>query len=170
MFKKTIEHVESVLTDAGMNKSDIQELLSELFDGMKLNVTINPDEAVTYGAALRAALASGEHTIDEITLADVVLLSLGLKNHRDDMRKVFIKQNSRIPITAVQDNWTATLLFKMSVDVDVYEGERRSATDNNIIGTFSFEMRNEEMFPKLSFTFEVDVNGILHVSGVKVNN
>ncbi|MBD5000858.1 Hsp70 family protein, partial [Xanthomonas citri pv. citri] len=70
----------------------IQEMLTNFFDGKKLNSTINPDEAVAYGAAVKAALSSGEHTIEEITMVDVVPLSLGTDNCRGEM-VTFIKKN-----------------------------------------------------------------------------
>lgn len=183
LFHKTIKHVKKALNDAGMTKSDIdevilvggssnipkiQQLLSEFFNGKKLNVTINPDEAVAYGASVKAALASGEHTIEDITLADVVPLSLGLKNGLDDNMNVFIKRNSRIPVTVFQKNWTSGKDYQTSALVEVYEGERKLAKDNHLLGTFIFDFGERELkgVPKITFTFTVDENGILHVSGV----
>lgn len=182
LFQKTIEHVKSALDDAGMNKSDInevilvggstripkiQQLLSEFFDGKKLNSTINPDEAVAYGAAVKAALVSGEHTMEEITLADVVPLSLGRSKIGGDM-VTFIKKNTRYPVTVIQNNWTTVSDYQTTNKVDIYEGERKLAKDNHFLGTFSFDVGERELkgVPKQTYTFTVDENGILHVSGV----
>lgn len=180
-FKGTIDPVQKVLKDAKMNpdKVDdvvlvggstripkIQSLVSEFFNGRQLNKSINPDEAVAYGAAVQAAVLTNQ-TSDktaDLLLLDVAPLSLGVAMQGDVFAPV-IPRNSPIPctksrtFTTVEDN-------QQQVTFPVYEGERTQCKDNRLLG--EFELTGIPPMPKgqaeLLTTFEVDANGLLRVT------
>ena len=179
LFENILEPVKTVLEDSNLDKHQvhdivlaggstripkIQELLSTFFDNRKLNKTINPDEAVAYGAAVHAALLSGETSVDEITLHDVIPLSLGIYVHGDKMSKI-IKKNSKYPVREAE-NYTTVYDYCTEVQCQVYEGERSQATLNSFLGSFNVEGIERALagVPKLEVTFEVDENCILHAS------
>jgi heat shock protein 1/8 len=180
-FKSTIDPVEKVLKDSKIpaGKVDdivlvggstripkIQSLVSEYFGGRQLNKSINPDEAVAYGAAVQAAVLTGQ-TSDktaDLLLLDVAPLSLGVAM-QGDIFGVVLPRNTPIPsnksrvFTTVEDNQT-TVMFP------VYEGERTQCKDNRLLG--EFELSGIPPMPRgqaeLVCTFEVDANGLLKVS------
>jgi heat shock protein 1/8 len=184
LFKKSIELVENCLTDAKMDKSGVhdivltggssripkvQELLQDLFDGKQLNKSINPDEAVAYGAAVQAAnmAGMGNEKVQHIVLLDVTPLSLGIQIHEGEM-SVVIPRNTAIPTkkekyyTTVYDNQTSVLF-------SVYEGERAKVVDNNWLGEFTLSdiPAVPKGVAKMKACFEIDANGILNVSVVE---
>lgn len=180
-FTSTIDPVEKVLKDSKIpaGKVDdivlvggstripkIQSLVSEYFGGRQLNKSINPDEAVAYGAAVQAAVLTGQ-TSDktaDLLLLDVAPLSLGVAM-QGDIFGVVLPRNTPIPsnksrvFTTVEDNQT-TVMFP------VYEGERTQCKDNRLLG--EFELSGIPPMPRgqaeLVCTFEVDANGLLKVS------
>ncbi|CAO1616931.1 unnamed protein product [Parajaminaea phylloscopi] len=180
-FKGTIDPVAKVLKDAKMSvdKVDdivlvggstripkIQSLVSEFFNGRQLNKSINPDEAVAYGAAVQAAVLTNQ-TSDktaDLLLLDVAPLSLGVAM-QGDVFGVVIPRNTPIPttksrvFTTVEDN-------QQQVTFPVYEGERTQCKDNRLLG--EFELTGIPPMPKgqaeLLTTFEVDANGLLRVT------
>jgi L1 cell adhesion molecule like protein len=196
LFKSCLEPVEKVLTDAKVSKSQVdeivlvggstripkvQELLLEYFSGKELNKTINPDEAVAYGAAVQAAILSGGGGVktQELLLLDVTPLSLGIETTGGVMSNV-IKRNTTIPckktkvFTTDEDNQT-------EVDIFVCEGERALVKDNNILG--KFELKGippaKRGIAQINVTFDIDANGILrvsaadsagHTSNITINN
>ncbi|KAG2083835.1 Hsp70 protein-domain-containing protein [Suillus cothurnatus] len=158
MFKSAIEPVEKVL-------KDIQSLVLEYFSGRQLNKSINPDEAVAYGAAVQDAVLTGqtpEKTAD--LLLDMAPLSLGVAM-QGDVFGVVVPRNTPIPtnksrtFTTVEDNQT-------TVSFPVYEGECTQCRDNRLLG--EFELTGIPPMPRgqaeLVTTFEVDANGLLNVS------
>ena len=180
LFEKVKEPISSVLKDAGLNKSDIddivlvggstripkiQEIVSSYFNGKKLRKTINPDEAVACGAAIRAANLSGDvsEPIKNLRFLDVIPLSLGVQV-RGTIMSVFIKRNSQIPIKTTHTHHTLSD-YQTSMRFQIYEGERPLVKDNNLLDEFVLNgitpaPRKET---KVDVTFDIDENGILNV-------
>jgi L1 cell adhesion molecule like protein len=183
LFKKCIAPVEKVMKDSKMKRDQIhdlvlvggstripkiQQILSQMFNGRELNKSINPDEAVAYGAAIQAAIINGvkSKNISEMLLLDVTPLSLGIETAGGVM-SVLIPRNSTIPakktemFTTYDDNQTSVL-------VQVYEGERQMTSGNNLLGKFELNGIPEAPsgVPQIVVTFEIDANGILLVSAV----
>ena len=181
LFKSTLDPVERVLKDAKMPREKvddivlvggstripkIQSLVSEFFGGRQLNKSINPDEAVAYGAAVQAAVLTGQTSekTQDLLLLDVAPLSLGVAMQGDIFR-VVVPRNTPIPtnksrvFTTVEDNQT-------TVTFPVYEGERTQCRDNRLLG--EFELNGIPPMPRgqaeLVTTFEVDANGLLKVT------
>nr|KAJ0228506.1 hypothetical protein LSAT_V11C100036370 [Lactuca sativa] len=184
LFSKCILLVEKCLGDAEMNKKDvndivlvggstripmIQKMLKDFFNGKELSKNIHADEAVAYGAAILAAKLNGEmnQKVNNLVLLDVVPLSLGVSMH-DGFLSVIIQRNSPIPIK--KQRISCTIVDNQStITLDVYQGERSRAMDNNWLGKFQVAV---PVAPKgkllINVVFEVDVNGILNCSAEEV--
>ncbi|XP_073020853.1 heat shock cognate 70 kDa protein-like [Primulina eburnea] len=183
LLEECISHVEKCLNDAKMDKESIhdvvivggstripmvKQLLQEFFDGKELCTSIHPDEAVASGAAVQAAISTGQgnYEIQDLVLCDVIPLSLGVCVEDDEMR-VVVPRNTTIPtrkvakLTTFHDGQTKAK-FK------VYEGERPRTSDNFLLGTFYlFGIPPAPRgIPTLNVIFDIDDNGILTVSAV----
>merc|ERR1711957_540348 len=157
-----------VLVGGSTRVPKIQELLSEHFGGRQLCRSINPDEAVAFGAAVQGAILSGvrHQATDSLVLVDVTPLSLGIEL-QDKSFSIIIPRNTNIPCKK-SDTYTTTENYQESIEIPVYEGERPMVSGNRKLGEFSVSgiERAKKGEPKVCVTFELDANGILNVSAM----
>lgn len=184
LFQKCLKPVQNALKDATLDPNQIsevvliggstripkvQELLTKFFDGLQLNKSVNPDEAVAYGAAIQGAILSKcdpSGKTKELLLMDVTPLSLGIES-KGGVMSVIIPRNSSIPIKESKI-YSTVENQQTSVMIKIFEGERKFTNDNHKIGDFDLVdiPRQPRGVPKIKVVFSIDANGILNVKAV----
>ncbi|CAL6052053.1 Cytosolic_heat shock protein 70 [Hexamita inflata] len=181
LFKMTLEPVDRVLKDAKMSKSEVDEvvlvggstripkvvqLLKEYFNGKEPLKSLNPDEAVAYGAAVQAAVLSTDKSLaqHDILLLDVCPLSLGIETSNSDM-SVIISRNTTIPVKQ-NVTFSTSANNQTTFTIRVFEGERPLTKDNNFLGYFDIIgiPPAPKGQPKIEVTFDLSFDGILAVT------
>ncbi|XP_021316554.1 heat shock cognate 70 kDa protein-like [Sorghum bicolor] len=185
LFSMFMEIVEKCLLDAKVDKKSIddvvlvggstripmvQSMLRDFFDRKELSCSINPDEAVAYGAAIQASILNGEEirdgTVGDMLLLDVTPLSHGIETDLDHTMSVVIPRNTAIPTRKVRRDFTTQLDNQEGVRIKVYEGESASTKGNHLLGEFWLTgiPPAPKRVPVIDVTFDIDANGVLNVS------
>ena len=184
LFKSGVDPVDKVLRDAKISKGDVdeivlvggstripkvQQLLSDYFNGKELNKSINPDEAVAYGAAIQAAILSGDtaECLTDLVLLDVCPLSLGIETAGGVMT-VLVPRGTTIP-TSKEQTFSTYSDNQPAVTIQLFEGERSLTRDNNLLGKFELSgiPPAPRGVPQIKVKIEIDANGIVQVSALE---
>ncbi|GKB76301.1 putative heat shock protein 70 family protein [Tanacetum coccineum] len=179
MFNSCLKTLDKCLRDASMDKSrvdeivlvggstripKVQSMLQEYFDGKKICKSVNPDEAIAYGAAIMATKLSGNNSVCDLVLADVTPLSLGIEV-QGDIVSVVIPRNTPLP-TKKSKFYHTVYDYQTEVTLSVYQGERARCIDNYFLGEFVISgiPPVPKKYSKFKICFDIDANGILTVT------
>jgi molecular chaperone DnaK len=176
LVERTLEPCRKALSDAGLATTEIDEIILvggstripkivevvEKFFGKKVNRSVNPDEVVAIGAAIQGGVLTGD--VKDVLLLDVTPLSLGIETYGGVMTKL-IESNTTIP-TKKSETFSTAADNQASVEINVIQGERAMATDNKSLGKFILDgiPPAGRGVPQIEVVFDIDANGILHVS------
>merc|ERR1712070_766871 len=176
LVKRSMDPVKKALKDAGLNKSDINEVILvggstripiiqkevEALFGKKPSKGVNPDEVVAVGAAIQGGVLSGD--VEDVLLLDVTPLSLGIETMGNVFTKL-IEANTTIP-TKKSETWATAADNQPAVDIRIAQGERPMYPDNKEIGRFQLAdiPPAPRGVPQIEVTFDIDANGILNVT------
>ena len=163
---KSLSEIDEVILVGGSTRIPyVQEFAKRIFE-KELNKSVNPDECVSCGAALQAAVLAGDNSMGDIVLLDVTSLSLGIETMGGVMTKM-IEKNTTIPTKKTEIFSTATD-NQPAVTIKIFQGERERATDNKLVGEFNLDgiLPAPRGVPQIEVTFDLDANGILNVTAI----
>ena len=166
--KKDVSEISDIIMVGGSTRIPyIQQFFSRIF-GKEVNKTVNPDEVVAAGAAIEAAVLTGDSSVNDVVLLDVTSLSYGIETV-GDLMTVLIPRGTTIP-TKKTETFSTAADSQPCVTVRVYEGERAKASDNKLIGQFDLDgiPPAPRGVPKIEVTYDIDANGVLNVTAKDV--
>jgi L1 cell adhesion molecule like protein len=153
-----------VLVGGSSRIPKVQQLLQDFFKGKDLCMSMNPDEAVAYGAAVQAALLiGGIKNVTNLVLQDITPLSLGIST-KGDIMSVVIPRNTPIPVKMTEERCKTSVDNQFGVSINVYEGERIKASENNLLGLFSLLVPRAPRGLRIKVSFAIDADGIFNVT------
>ncbi len=182
-YVRCLEPLNTVINDSKINKQDIDEIiliggstriprirdLIEQYFGKKPRTDVDPDETVAKGASIQAYMLNNTNTNKELILLDVIPMTLGIETNGGIMTKI-INKNTTKPCVK-EEIFSTNTHNQRYVNIKVYEGERIYTKDNHLLGTFRLNLKPmKKGMPRIKITYEVDINGILSVTGTDVND